>query len=271
MRIVLLVATLLGAFTTPAASTPPAAAAVVAERYGPRPLQTVDVHRPPTARARAGLPAVLLVHGGGWFSGDKRKMAPIAETLAAAGFVVFNVNYTLATPYRPGLPVQRRDLRRALDWVAHEAPRFGADPRRIGALGSSAGGNLAALLATGAWAPAQRLRALATWSAPLDLARLPHGQLRGLAARFTGCPRLVCRARIAGASPLRHVTPWTPPTLLVNARRELVPSRQAVEMAAALDRAGVDHELLIVPGALHGRHLAPQALGATIAFLRARL
>lgn len=239
---------------------------VLHERYGPRAAQTADVHLPP-AGVTGAAPAVLLVHGGGWFAGDKRRMTPVAEALAAAGFVVVNVNYTLATPERPGFPVQLRDLRRALAWTAAEAPRLGADPQRIGALGSSAGGNLAALLAN----EQPGLRALATWSAPLDLATLPGGQLRGLAARFTGCPRLACRVRVAAASPLHGVSERTPPTLLVNARRELVPAQQARARAAALAQAGVPHQLLLVPGAAHGRELAPQALAPTIAFLRARL
>jgi len=288
-----------GAAERPAPAAPEAAAeqpplAVLHERYGPRPAQTADVHLPPAAARRSGgAPAVLLVHGGGWFAGDKRRMTPVAAALAAAGFVVVNVNYTLATPERPGFPVQLRDLRRALAWATAAAPRLGADPRRIGALGSSAGGTLAALLAVDAREPAvgsatagargaalprggaatgaPRLRAVATWSAPLDLATLPPGQLRALATRFVGCPRLACRARLAAASPLRGVTPQTPPTLLVNARRELVPAQQARATAAALAQAGVAHQLLLVPGAAHGRELAPQALAPTIAFLRARL
>lgn len=248
----------------------PAAADTIAAdlRYGPRPVQTLDVHVPP-APVPPSRPAVLLVHGGGWFAGDKSHLTPVAQQLAASGFVVFNANYTLATRERSGFPRQLADLRTALDWVEANAGRFGADPSRIGALGSSAGGNLAALLAT--TGPAGRVRALVTWSAPLDLTTLPAGQLRGLAATFTGCPRLACRGRLAAASPLSHVSPSSPPMLLVNARRELVPLRQAERMEDALAAAGVGQRLLVVPGALHGRELAPHALAPTIGFLQRRL
>jgi acetyl esterase len=241
-------------------------------RYGPRPAQTLDVHQPPASLAAPPRPAVLLVHGGGWFAGDKARLTPVAHALAGSGFVVFNINYTLATRARPGFPVQLRDVRTALGWVEANAARFGADPRRVGALGTSAGGNLVALLATTARpraaAGAGRLRAVATWSAPLDLATLPPGQLRGLAATFTGCPRLACAGRLADASPLTHVSPLTPPALLVNARRELVPPAQAERTASALAAAGVPQRLLVFPGTAHGRQLAPQALAPTIAFLR---
>jgi len=237
-------------------------------RYGPHPAQRLDVVTPPTGPFEATRPAVLLVHGGGWFAGDKRRTTPLAQTLAAAGFVVFNVDYTLATRTRPGFPLQLGELRAALAWIAANADRFGADPRRLGALGTSAGGNLAALLAT--TAPPGSLRALVTWSAPLELTALAPGQLRGLAAVYTGCPRAGCPRAVA-ASPLFHVTPSMPPALLVNARRELVPAPQALRMAEALDAAGVPRQLLLVPGSLHSRELAPAATAPTVAVLRSAL
>ena len=264
----------------PFASPAPAALDL---RYGPRPAQTLDVHVPSVTAVAARRsdssaapptrPAVLLVHGGGWFAGDKSRLTPTAQALAAAGFVVFNVNYTLARRGgRPSFPLQLDELRAALAWTEANAAGYGADRRRIAALGTSAGGNLAALLATTAVpsaAPgAGRLRALVTWSAPLDLTRLPAGDLRRLAATFTGCPRLACTARVKAASPLAHVTSLTPPTLLVNARRELVPLRQAARMADALAHADVAHRLLAVPGTLHGRELAPYALERSLRFLR---
>lgn len=241
-----------------------APSATVDVRYGPRPAERLDVHLPPAGRHPRA--AVLLVHGGGWWAGGKSRLTPIARALAARGFVVFNADYTLATRERPGFPRQLGELRAALAWIEANAARYGADPRRLGVLGTSAGGNLAALLAT--TARPGRLRALVTWSAPFDLTALP-GQLRGLAAVFTGC-WLRCRPRTL-ASPLFHVTPSAPPALIVNSRRELVPARQALRMARALSAAHVLHELLLVPGTLHGRELEPYAFAPTIAFLRARL
>lgn len=264
--------------SAPAAPSPPATVtfpasasaglALLDVRYGPAPDHVLDVHAPaPAAGAR---PALLLIHGGGWFAGDKSRLTPLARTLATRGFVVFNANYTLAAPGRPGFPTQVADVRAALGWVAANAARYGGDRLRIGVLGTSAGGTLAALLATSAPARLARrvpIRAVATWSAPFDLTTLPPGQLRQLAAIFTGCRRASCPQR-AAASPLRHVTPAAPPTLIVNGRRELVPLRQARRMADALAARGVPQRLVVVPGALHGRELTPHALGPTVAFLR---
>lgn len=242
-------------------------------RYGAAPAQTLDVVLPPAVRPRRA-PAVLLVHGGGWFAGDKQRLTGIATRFAEAGFVVFNANYTLATRLRPGYPRQPRELRQALRWIAAHGPAFGADPERLGALGTSAGGNLVALLATSRPPTPGRpaVRAVVTWSAPLDLTALADRHLRGLAATFTGCRGGAwCAPRLATASPLHRVRPGTAPMLLVNSRAELVPAAQARRMAAALARAGVDHELRLVPGDRHGRELAGAALAASIAFLRARL
>lgn len=256
----------------PAPPTPPFPAptgiALLDVRYGPAPDHVLDVHAP--APAAGSRPALLLIHGGGWFAGDKSRLTPLARALAARGFVVFNANYTLAAPGRPGFPTQVTDVRAALAWTAANAARYGGDRRRIGVLGTSAGGTLAALLALSAPPrPVRRapVRSLVTWSAPFDLTTLPPGQLRQLAAIFTGCRRASCPQR-AAASPLRHLTPAAPPTLIVNGRRELVPLRQARRMAAALAASGVPQRLVVIPGALHGRELAPHALGPTVAFLR---
>lgn len=260
------------------ASTP---ASVVRDvPYGVFAEQRLDVHLPrPTPRQRlrpsfALRPAVVVVHGGAWAHGDKRKIAPAAVALARAGFVAFNVNYALAAPGLPGFPQQLRDLRRAVRWIRLNAARYRIDPRRIGALGTSAGGHLAALLATATRGPltaGDRVAALVTWSAPFDLPALHPRWQGGIVDVFLGCRVGTCPARRTAASPRTHVSSDDPPALLVNARREFVPLTQPLGMADALAAGGVPQRLLLLEGALHGRELAPAALGPSIAFLKRRL
>ena len=108
---------------------------------------TLDVYEPIADAGGGGRPAVLAIHGGAWRGGDKAWGEQFAEELCPAGYVVFSVNYRLAG--RPGgtWPAQIEDVRKALRHVRAEAARYGIDPDRVAALGMSAGGHLATMLA----------------------------------------------------------------------------------------------------------------------------
>jgi acetyl esterase len=139
----------------------------------------------------------LVVHGGGWRSGDKDRMERVSRAVAEAGFVAVSVNYSLAASWRPGYPRQPNELRIAVRWIRRNSYRLGVDGGRIGALGS-AGGHLAALLATrtsGNLSAGDRVRAVATWSAPPDLVRPDHASLVPMIETFLGCRSDVCLRR----------------------------------------------------------------------------
>lgn len=214
-------------------------------------------------------PGLVLLHGGAWMSGDKRSLARVAVVAARRGFAVFNVNYTLARPGRPGFPTQFAEVRAALRWVRMNADRLNVDADRIGVLGSSAGGHLASLLATagrGSLGAGVRVRAAVTWSAPSDLVEL-RGWL-GLAVKnFVGCLALDCPARERAASPVRHVSPDDPPMLVFNSTREIVPARQARALGGRLAAAGVPRKVRLLHGDMHGREYADWALRPSLRFL----
>src|SRR3982751_1307134 len=73
--------------------------------------QVLDVYADPAGSR----PAVVLVHGGGWFRGDKSKEQKLATILVDAGFLVFVPNYRLA-PDHP-FPAGREDVLAAADWA----------------------------------------------------------------------------------------------------------------------------------------------------------
>ncbi|GAA4557731.1 alpha/beta hydrolase [Planotetraspora kaengkrachanensis] len=92
------------------------------------------------------LPALLYLHGGAYVMGGLDLIDPPARLIAdRAGVVVVTVAYRLAPehPYPSGL----EDCYAALEWLSAEGADVGVDPGRIGVLGESAGGGLAAALA----------------------------------------------------------------------------------------------------------------------------
>lgn len=218
-------------------------------------------------------PALLVIHGGSWMSGDKRSMERVATAAAARGLAVFNVNYTLARPGSPGFPRQQAELRRAVRWIRARAESLNVDPDRIGALGSSAGGHLASLLATAGRGPLDsgaRIGAAVTWSAPTELGSL-GGWLALAVGNFVGCLGEACDQRAQAASPVSHVTPDDPPMLIVNSRHEVVPVSQGRALARGLARAGVAERLRLLPGDMHGREYADRVLDDSLRFLVSRL
>jgi acetyl esterase/lipase len=99
----------------------------------------------PCKRAEV-LPCIFHIHGGGFVTGKAAALEPIHRTLSvAAECCIVSVDYRLAPETR--FPGSLEDCYAALSWVFKEACALGVDPARIGVMGESAGGGLAAALA----------------------------------------------------------------------------------------------------------------------------
>lgn len=110
-------------------------------RFGSRCLQ-LDLYLP--ARApQPRLPAVVLVHGGGWNAGYRSEFAPMALRLAQRGYAAATISYRLTGEAR--YPAAVDDTRAAVRWVRRHAARYGIDPERIALAGGSAGAQIASL------------------------------------------------------------------------------------------------------------------------------
>ena len=103
-------------------------------------------HYAPPAAGRAGRdPLLVYFHGGGFTFGDLDTHDGVCRLLSSrTGAHVLAVDYRLAPEHR--FPAAVEDAQTALRWAAVHAPELGADPRRIGVGGDSAGGNLAAVV-----------------------------------------------------------------------------------------------------------------------------
>lgn len=98
----------------------------------------------PEGDASKGYPGVLLIHGGGWQSGDKSQMQTIGKALAAKGYVAVAVEYRLSLEAK--YPEAVYDLKSAVRWMRANANEIRLDTTHIASLGTSAGGQLASLL-----------------------------------------------------------------------------------------------------------------------------
>lgn len=207
-------------------------------------------------------PAVVLVHGGGWRGGDRSDLALEAGAIAERGGVAISIDYRLA-PEHP-YPAALDDVIAALRWLRDDAQvqRYGIDTARIAVGGVSAGGHLAAMAGT-LGRGSERVAAVVTWSGVFDF-----NGLDVLDPAVLGCAPVRCPELAAFASPITHVGPGDAPMLLVTARNDqITPVAQARDMADALRRAGVDHDLVTVSGRGHATQLAAEAAVPSLAFL----
>jgi acetyl esterase/lipase len=236
--------------------------------------QVLDVYRPAGTPPPGGWPVVLAIHGGGWRKFNKEEYAAqVAPALLANGFAVVTPDYTLSTPQAPSWPAPFVQLQQAVRWVHANAIGLGLDPTRVAAMGESAGGHLALMLGTDPADPSTRVQAVVDFFGPADLAslqaqspgaRLAIDQMLGLEANNP--------AVLADASPLHHVSPDDPPTLILQGTADtLVPPVQSETLASALTAAGVPNNLILVPGAGHGFGFNPghgrSLLPAVLSFL----
>lgn len=118
-------------------------------RYGKRELQ-LDLYMPrelaeqnTTSDTRQGVPGIVLVHCGGWRSGYRTHLTPLAIELANAGYVVTTITYRLAPEAQ--YPAAIYDVKAALRWLRSNATQYHVDPNRIAVGGASAGGQIASL------------------------------------------------------------------------------------------------------------------------------
>jgi acetyl esterase/lipase len=111
---------------------------------GKHPL-LLDIYQPSDHSSELR-PAVIVIHGGTWMTGDKENLRAMATFLARTNFVAFAVDYRLAHDRENHWPAQLDDVQRAVRWIRANAAKYGIDPERIGAFGHSAGAQLAALL-----------------------------------------------------------------------------------------------------------------------------
>lgn len=110
-------------------------------------LLSLDIYAPKAAKE--SLPVVVMIHGGGWRTGDKSNKFTNgikAPYFTSHGFVFVSINYRLSPAVKH--PAHAEDVAGAVAWIMDHIAEYGGDPGRIYLVGHSAGAHLAALVAT---------------------------------------------------------------------------------------------------------------------------
>ena len=246
-------------------------------------------------------PAVVLVHGGDFTSGDKcdADVTSAARLLVTQGYVVFSVNYPLATATQPAFPNPVYDLLAGSVALKANAAMFGVDPTRIALWGADAGGNLAdeAALAAPLINPSAEVKAAVNYSGVTDIfADLGEYTAVGSAtppenwSAYLGCANPVtitwdatantCFGLYEQASPALMTDPAASATALLNVTSsnwngqvtcETTPPRQAEELQLSAAFVGIPTNLAYPTDCTTGfGYLASQSAN-TLSFLQTQL
>lgn len=222
-------------------------------------------------KAPGTYPAILLIHGGGWQKRQIDADKPLAERLAARGYVVAQVAYRLSTEAK--YPAALHDCKAALRFLRANAQEYKLDPKRIGVMGGSAGGHLSGLVGlTGGLKalegtggnPEQstEIKACVVMASTMDLIAANKDKNSEGHITFFG-PISENRDVYVEASPITHVSKNSPPTFFIEGEKDTLKIGRA-EMQEKLRADGVPTELITLKDAPHPFWMSQPWLDETV-------
>lgn len=221
----------------------------------------LDLYKP---REKLGkLPAIVCIHGGGWAKGSRKSYTKVAQAIAAHGYVAVTISYRLSG--EAVFPAAIMDCKAAVRFLRAHAQTLGINPDKIGAIGSSAGGHLAALLATsygaeelegsgGYAAFSSQIQAVVPMAAQTDFLSARNRQVseeRLIWKQFMGGTQEEKPDAYQLASPIEHLNFADPPCFLISGEMD-DESTRAVKFRKRMNQLGISSELEIIEGAPHG-------------------
>lgn len=234
---------------------------LVYAKYGDREL-SLDLYQPKTGKGP--FPAVVFIHGGGWYKGDPSSYTALAQHLADKGYVTLNIFYRLSgeAPF----PAAIHDCKSAVRWARANAQTFRIDPNKIGSVGGSAGGHLSGLLGASGNSSklnkdgthldfASNLQACVVMAGSMDLTSEVSRQSASEDPRrrmntFMGDAWNDARSMFELASPITHVSKSTPPMLFMDGEFDS-PGERYSKIINKLDTFGIHNESHVIKDAPH--------------------
>jgi acetyl esterase/lipase len=245
--------------TKKASGYPPVLSGAKAETYlkvGETELK-VWIFEPTTPHPKP-LPAIVLFFGGGWSSGSPTQFEPQSRYLAARGMIAIVADYRVKSRQGAKPADCVADAKACVRWVRANAARLGIDPERLAVGGGSAGGHLAASVATLPGLDVAKddktisclPNALVLFNPATVLAPFPGLDLKGFGA---GLDKDKFGCEPTEISPLHHVRQGLPPTIIFHGKADTtVPYATVEKFAAVMKAAGNRCELVGYEGEKHG-------------------
>lgn len=240
----------------------------------------MDIYLP--ANDAATHPVVVVIAGSAWFGNDTKERAfkTVGTPLLKAGYAIVAINHRSSR--EAVFPAQINDVKAAVRFIRANAAKYRLNTYKIGIAGDSSGGHLSAMMgvsrntdahtigdythslegAVGEYPDARSsVQAVASWYGPTTFQKMnecgsemDHDAPDSPESTVIGGPIQENDALSALADPITYVDPSDPPFLLAHGDKDpLVPHCQSELLYEALQNAGVESRLIIVPGGEHGK------------------
>jgi acetyl esterase/lipase len=203
-------------------------------------------------------PAIVILHGGGWISGNKSHVKYLAQQIASKGYACFAIEYRLSPEAK--YPAGIYDIKKAIQFVKENGDKFNVDTAKVAILGCSSGGQMAALIgATNNNDDFEELQGISNQSttvqAIIDIDGIlafkhPQSKEERVAGLWLGGNYVEEPENWKMASALTHVGEDTPPILFINSQFERFHAGRD-DMIKILDQYGIYNQVKTIENSPH--------------------
>ncbi|MDD7887666.1 alpha/beta hydrolase [Flavivirga sp. 57AJ16] len=221
--------------------------------YGNDTDQKFDLYLP--AHRSLNTKTIVLVHGGGWTSGDKEDMNPIKDLLRTdfPNLAIANINYRLADANNKAYPMQIEDISSIINYLKSNKEKYTIS-ENIGFIGTSAGAHLS-LLWSYAFDNDHNTNMVCSIVGPTNLTDPAYLNSTNTALQelLNALGANQTMSFLEEVSPYHRVTPSAPPTILFYGGNDpLIPTTQGTDLRDKLEDLGVTNQFTLYPNAGHG-------------------
>jgi acetyl esterase/lipase len=226
--------------------------------YGTDALQKMDIYLPAN-RTTATTKVMILIHGGGWISGDKADFAPNMDTLKKRipDYAIFNLNYRLAAfPATNIFPTQEMDIKAAVDFIYANRSSYLISDKFV-AMGASAGGHLS-LLQSYKYTSPVKMKAIVDFFGPTDMADMYTNPgsypALSIALLFGGATPATNQTAYNQSSPIFFAGASSCPTIILQGGVDPLvnATTQSLALKTKLTTAGAVNQYVFYPTGGHG-------------------
>jgi len=221
--------------------------------YGNDINQKFDLYLP--ANRSSNTKTVILIHGGGWSSGDKVDMNPFKDLIRQdlPNLAIVNINYRLADANNKPYPMQIDDMTSIINYLIINKNKYTISDK-FGFIGASAGAHLS-LLWSYAFDTNKNVNMVCSIVGPTNLTDPAY--LNNTSPELQAMLDLygvnATSSYLEEASPLHRVTAAAPPTILFYGGQDpLIPTTQGTDLRDKLVSLNVTHQFTLYPNAAHG-------------------
>jgi acetyl esterase/lipase len=224
--------------------------------YGSNARQQLDLGLP--AGRNAATPLVVVVHGGGWSTGDKTELSWLLNGLKQRGFAVANINYRLTLTTADNYKMQLDDLDSAIQFSGRLASVHSFNGQKLYIVGHSAGGHLSLCYAYTRNTNG-KVKAAGAMAAPTNLFAMSYYNpvvFNPILQPFLGVPLYPITAaseqRYKNCSPQYQATAGSPPTIFFHGEADFfITPDQSTSLAFTLGTLGVAKKVVVYPLTFH--------------------